>query len=382
MQVSSRDAESLIREGVAALQQGRPAEARAHFEKVTETGAANAQILLLLATACRGQGDLEGEEAALDRLLAQDPRLVRAHIMKGDCRARSGDDLAALGFYKSAIMIADGERLPNDLIAEIERVQAAMKVIRTRFEAHREDLLAAQGHPSAQRSPRFQQSLDILAGRKQAYFQEPTGYYFPELAHIQFFDPAKFDWVVAVEAATVAIRAEIEQLRGAGTAGFRPYIQADPSLPRLDENPLLDSVDWSALFLCENGRKDDEVIRHCPRTWEAIQAAPVPWIANSPTVMFSLLRAGARITPHTGTHNTRLVCHLPLIVPTDCGFRVGNEVRQWEEGKLLIFDDTIEHEAWNNSGEDRIILIFDIWRPELTEQERQEVGALFAGPTI
>jgi aspartyl/asparaginyl beta-hydroxylase (cupin superfamily) len=97
-----------------------------------------------------------------------------------------------------------------------------------------------------------------------------------------------------------------------------------------------------------------------------------------PTVMFSLLKAGARIAPHTGMFNTRLVCHLPLIVPSGCFFRVGNEVREWREGKLFIFDDTIEHEAWNDSGEDRVVLIFDIWRPELSTQERRELTALFS----
>jgi aspartyl/asparaginyl beta-hydroxylase (cupin superfamily) len=75
--------------------------------------------------------------------------------------------------------------------------------------------------------------------------------------------------------------------------------------------------------------------------------------------------------------NARLICHLPLIVPPGCGFRVGNEVRAWEPGKLLIFDDTIEHEAWNDSGEDRILLIFDVWRPELTLEERRAVTAVF-----
>ena len=93
----------------------------------------------------------------------------------------------------------------------------------------------------------------------------------------------------------------------------------------------------------------------------------------------ALLRAGARIQPHNGQFNTRLTCHLPLIVPSGCRFRVGNEVREWERGKLLIFDDSIEHEAWNQSSEDRFILIFDIWRPELSEQERREVTAYFGG---
>ncbi len=75
--------------------------------------------------------------------------------------------------------------------------------------------------------------------------------------------------------------------------------------------------------------------------------------------------------------NCRLICHLPLIVPKGCWFRVGNETREWEEGKMLIFDDSIEHEAKNPTGELRIILLFDIWRPELTRSERQGISAIF-----
>jgi aspartyl/asparaginyl beta-hydroxylase (cupin superfamily) len=127
-----------------------------------------------------------------------------------------------------------------------------------------------------------------------------------------------------------------------------------------------------------NGAPNAEAIARCPRTWAAMNAVPAPRIANSPTVMFSLLRPGARIAPHTGMFNTRLVCHLPLIAPPGCAFRVGNETREWQEGKLLIFDDTIEHEAWNNGTADRVVLIFDIWRPDLNAREREEIGSFFA----
>ena len=75
--------------------------------------------------------------------------------------------------------------------------------------------------------------------------------------------------------------------------------------------------------------------------------------------------------------NCRLICHLPLIVPDGCWLRVGNETRQWEQGKLLIFDDSIEHEARNPSGEMRIILLFDIWRPELSDAERHGISTVF-----
>jgi aspartyl/asparaginyl beta-hydroxylase (cupin superfamily) len=378
MEPANEDLQQLVRTGAVALQAGRPAEARRLFERVTQTGRANAQILLLLATACRADNDLAGEEAAVDQLLALQPRLPRALIMKADCRAKAGEERAALGFYRAALSVASGQDVAPELNGELVRAETTASILEANLSKQREAALTALGVPPENRSARFRQSLDILAGRKRIFLQEPTGYYFPELPQVQFFDTDQFDWVRSVEAATPAIRQELDALLAASREGFRPYIQGDPNRPRLDENQLLDSVDWSALFLCENGILNEAMIARCPSTWQAMQAAPQPQIAQSPTVMFSLLRPGARINPHTGTHNTRLVCHLPLIVPPDCGFRVGNEVREWEEGKLLIFDDTIEHEAWNGSDRDRVVLIFDIWRPELSEQERAEVAALFA----
>ena len=116
----------------------------------------------------------------------------------------------------------------------------------------------------------------------------------------------------------------------------------------------------------------------CPRTLAALADAPLCRIPRrTPSILFSLLRPGARIPPHHGMINTRLICHLPLIVPPGCGFRVGNETRSWEEGRAWVFDDSIEHEAWNGSGQTRVILLFDVWRPELSPGERESVAAMF-----
>ena len=82
-----------------------------------------------------------------------------------------------------------------------------------------------------------------------------------------------------------------------------------------------------------------------------------------------------KIPAHTGVTNTRLTVHLPLVVPPGCRFRVGGETREWRKGTAWVFDDTIEHEAWNSSNELRVILLFDIWRPELSDQERAQVAA-------
>ncbi|THD36099.1 MAG: hypothetical protein E7773_09205 [Sphingomonas sp.] len=380
MQLSNEEAVALVRRGVEALQQGRAAEARRCFERVTQTGRANVQIWLLHATACRADGDAAAEEEAINQLLLIEPALIRAHIMKADCRSRAGDEQGALKFYESAIRVAEGQQVADDLLPELRRAETTLAESYARLDAGREAALTARGFGPGARSPRFQQSLDISAGRKKIFLQEPTSYYFPGLPQIQFFDTAAFDWVPAVEAATDAIRAELQAVLADGADGFRPYLHHNPDRPRPSNKALVDSADWSALFLCENGVANDAFVARCPQTWAAVQAAPMPRIANSPTVMFSLLAPGARIGAHCGMFNTRLVCHLPLIVPPKCGFRVGNEVREWQEGRLLIFDDSIEHEAWNDSDRDRVVLIFDVWRPELSAQERNEVGALFSGP--
>ena len=385
MQISNQEAERLVREAVDALQSGRPDEARRRLDTVVATGRASAQIWLLLATVCLAQRDTAAEEMALDEVLVMEPRAVRALIMKADCRAAVGDHRVAATLYKKALNIAAGETLPPgqslpaDLVAELDRAEAAAAQIDARSAAHMEASLAAKGIPPESRSYRFQQALDILADRKRAFFQDPTGFFYPELPHVQFYDRADFDWAPAVEAATDAIREELLAVMATGIGDFHPYIRPEPNQPRY--HPLFNKTDWSALFFVENGKLNEETIARCPQSWKAVQAAPMPWIEGwEPTVMFSLLRAKTVIPAHTGTHNTRLICHLPLIVPPGCGFRVGNQVREWEVGKLILFDDTVEHEAWNNSDEDRVVLIFCVWRPELSEQERREISALFSVP--
>jgi len=96
----------------------------------------------------------------------------------------------------------------------------------------------------------------------------------------------------------------------------------------------------------------------------------------SPNAMFSLLAPRTRIPPHTGVANTRLVCHLPLIVPPDCGFRVGQTTREWRVGEAFVFDDTIEHEAWNDSDELRVVLIIDLWPPALGPSDRAAIASV------
>jgi aspartate beta-hydroxylase len=223
---------------------------------------------------------------------------------------------------------------------------------------------------------RFVHAVDLLMGKKQIYLQQPKFFYYPELPQIQFFDRRQFQWVAALEREFGAIRAEARAILDSG-AGIVPYIQREANRPAFDPRGLLDNPKWGAFFLIKDGVVVADNAARCPRTMAALAAAPLSRIENrTPSVLFSLLRPGARIPPHHGFTNTRLICHLPLIVPPDCGLRVGNESRAWREGEVVIFDDTMEHEAWNLSNELRAVMIFDVWRPELSAKERELVAAM------
>jgi aspartyl/asparaginyl beta-hydroxylase (cupin superfamily) len=326
-----------------------------------------------------GEAGGEGAEEAANRAIEAEPYSVPAHVLKGDCRAAAGDRDLACYFYARAIELAELQGLAPST-PEVERAARILRELQEQAHREREACLASRGLPPDAWSPRLRQSLEVAAGRRKLYRQQPTAFDYPGLPHVQFYERSEFGWAAAVEAAAPAIRDELLALLAEGADSFRPYIQSDTgSIPLRDNKALLNSRDWSVLPICEQGWLAPDLVAKCPRTLEAVLQAPVPRVSGwGPTIVFSMLKAGARIAPHTGMFNARLICHLPLVVPPNCRFRVGNEVREWEEGKLLIFDDTIEHEAWNESDEDRIVLIFDIWRPELSERERHELTALFS----
>jgi len=109
------------------------------------------------------------------------------------------------------------------------------------------------------------------------------------------------------------------------------------------------------------------------------QSLAIDLPGRGPTAFFSILDAHTHIPAHSGVTNTRLTVHLPLIVPPKCRFRVGGETREWRAGTAWVFDDTIEHEAWNDSDSERIVFIIDVWNPNLTSAERDHVRTITSG---
>lgn len=367
----------MLQQAYGALRAGDAARARAILESMEAAGQGDANVCYGLAVACLALKDHPAKLAALDRLLALDPRNMRALIMKGDHFAEAGDDRAASAFYGEALAVAPNP-LPPDLLSEARRAQAMQQRYAAAFEARLHETLKAQGFDPSRSSGRFARSLDMLTGRRQVYVQEPRTFYFAELPQVQFYEREAFDWLEGLEAATDDIRRELlGVLKDDGA--FAPYVEGEKDRPGGDYHGMLDNPDWSSFYLVKDGETVAENAARCPKTIQALEGIPLCRTpGRTPSVLFSLLRPGARIPPHTGMVNTRLICHLPLIVPPGCGFRVGNDTREWVEGRAWVFDDTIEHEAWNNSDRLRVVLLFDIWRPELTEEERTLVNAMFA----
>jgi aspartyl/asparaginyl beta-hydroxylase (cupin superfamily) len=181
-----------------------------------------------------------------------------------------------------------------------------------------------------------------------------------------------------LEAASAAVVEELSNMLASSAADdFAPYVVYPPGAPVNQWGELNHSRRWSSYFFFSNGVKQTQACRSAPKTAALLESLPLLDVTTfGPTAMFSSLAPKTRIPPHTGSTNVRAIVHLPLILPGPAWFRVGNDRRTWRMGEAWAFDDTIEHEAMNEAGETRVILICDTWNPFLTEPERALVAAL------
>ena len=378
MNTAAAENQSLVQEAVAALQAGDSKKAREVFERVVATDKADTSSWLGLAFACAQLGDNSATLAAVNKSLELDPRNIRAIIFKADHLEHQGESRQALERYEHALRLAaKAGELPDDVKQGLQRAKQACARKDEEYKSFLIEKMKAGGFSPGPDSRRFQQSLDIILHSKETFYQEPRRYYFPGLPQIQFYEREQFDWIEEIEAATNDIRRELSRVMS-GRSKFKPYLQTDATHLNQEDESLVNSNDWGALFLWDYGRLVPENAKLFPKTIKTLEAAPLPAISGqAPMALFSKLTPGTRIPPHNGLLNTRLICHLPIIVPENCGaLRVGNEERPWVEGEMLIFDDSMEHEAWNTSEEERVVLLFEVWRPEISDEERRLVSTM------
>jgi hypothetical protein len=379
MQLRQQALEDEARRGVLALQRGDFAAARDAFAVITSSGTASPQAWLFYAQACEGIDDDENSLPALDKVLVADPGNPFALLMKGDLFARRGDDRASVSFYRMGLRrTAELGQLPGDLSERAQRAEAAVAAAEARFERQLHEALDARG--IRKMPPRFAEAVDIASGKSPIYLQEPTNFYFPGLPQVAWYSADMFTWAAELEAAVPMMRGEIERLL-AGEQGLEPYVQEEAARASRGHS-LLNDVRWSAFHLLRDGERIEGNADRCPEIMRLLELPPMPRIrGRSPMALISVLQPGTHIPPHHGMTNTRLICHIPLLARPGCRLRVARESREVLEGKAMIFDDSFEHEAWNDSDSVRAVLLFGIWRPEINEEEKIALTAMFEAAT-
>lgn len=364
-----------------ALAAGDLAGASSHLRALAAIEPANPSTWLNLAAVRRQLDDVDGAFLAIREVLRLDPRNFPALLMSATLFEREGNaEQAAVGY---GIALAQA---PPDAELDAATLQAVRhaREVNARYTARLRDYVHAQtgdvlGRCTATERKRVENFVEIALRARKRYQQDPMEYYYPGLPPIEFHERERFPWLGELEAATPAIREELLRILAEDHGDFTPYVHYEDHLPLDQWRELNHSPKWTAFHFYDGGKPIEERCRRAPRTFEAVTRLPQPAVAlRSPTALYSALVPKARIPPHTGVANFRLLVHLPLIVPGKGYFRVGSETREWRLGEAWVFDDTIEHEAWNDSDELRVILICDIWNPYLSPEERAAIAAAIA----
>ncbi len=324
-------------------------------------------------------GDGPAEIDAIDAALAIEPYFLPGLVAKAIWLERYSTPAAAATMYRNVMRVAPAEaHWPNTLRAQLLHARDVVDRHSRAYEAYLNEQIAALNRdlPPAS-AERWREAVSITAGRTRPYVSDSNQLGVPRLPAIPFYDRSMFPWAQELEANTAAIRDELEAALAREKGDFAPYIAYRPGDPVNQWAELNHSKRWSHYSLWRGGVPDEAHIAACPKTRAALEAVDMASIDGlCPNAMFSALAPHTEIPPHTGETNARLVVHLPLIVPPKCTYRVGYERREWKVGEILVFDDTLEHMARNDSDEIRVVLIFDIWNPLISVAERQMVRQL------
>lgn len=376
------DASALAAEADRAAAAGKLHEAERFLLQAVESAPDEIVLLLKLAGLRRAKGEPESALQTVERALAIEPRDFTALLMRASLLDRAGAEGAAAAWSHALAQRPPGAVPPHllSVIAQAERrVEEWTAAREKQLSAATSCAEAAADEDERKRIQRFRSNR---LRKTRQYHSEPTDFHYPGLRELEFHPRGLFPWLEQVEVQTETLTEELRTVMSAERAELVPYVEYEDHLPMDQWRPLNRSLDWTAIHLTRNGKTIEANARHCPRTMALLAGLPQPRIPGSaPNAMFSLLAPNTQIPPHVGVSNARLVCHLPLIVPVGCWFRVGAETREWKVGEAFVFDDTIEHEAMNPTDELRVVFIFDVWHPDLSEVERDAVAALIGAET-
>lgn len=252
------------------------------------------------------------------------------------------------------------------------------KPLETRVHDYLRELKSRAGGRGLSRIEGF---FDNLLGKSRARVEDPRQrggeagpLWVPGLPARPWHDPARLPWLREVAAARAELLAEaralleggllVPSVEGRKDLEYKGWVTFDLTTIDLDVRP--DSFRAEVATFPENRGR-------APRAAKLI--AGLPLVGDC---FYSVLKPGGVVKPHFSYFNAKLICHLGLSVPRDCGIRVGGEVRSWRDGEFLLFDDTYTHDTWNRSAEPRVLFHMGVWHPDLTALEVSAIEGWFA----
>ena len=316
----ARHPEALYSLGVHAFQAGHLEESVDLLRRACEAAPGEATVWVFLSAVLKAAGLAEEAWEAIQGALVADPYSLAALLAKASLLEEANGAASAVVSYRNALKVAPpSQHWPPHLREQLEH---ASRLVEAETRAYQDYLL---------------QTLDGL------------------------------------------IRQELEAALAGAQGAFTPYITYAPGQPVNQWGELNHSDRWSTLDLWKSGSPIAGNQQLCPGTTRALAEVDLAQIEGlCPNVMFSALAPRTRIPPHHGETNARVIAHLPLVVPENCEYRVGFDRIQWKPGEVIVFDDTLEHEAYNGSDVLRTVLIFDVWNPLLSQDDREIVLAMAA----
>lgn len=183
-----------------------------------------------------------------------------------------------------------------------------------------------------------------------------------------FYEESDFSWTETIKAELPQIKEEIINL----------VKKERENLPLYFNRSLTEKgTRWKTFSFAFWNLQFRKNQKRCPYTVSILKK--IPGIVSC---SISVLEPGSRIKPHRGDTNAIIRCHVPITIPgslPESGFKVAGETREWKDGHLLLFNDSAEHEAWNLSSSERIILILDMIRPEFISHTRTICSNVLGG---
>ena len=370
--------------GLAALRDGDIDRALTLLKRAAAVEGGQALTHLHLGRAHAAAFEFDAAAAAYATALERAPALHAARLHLAELHEKRGDTMRAVMTYARALNDAQGEgrwlnaaTTPAGLQGAVSHAHQFVRERRLAGFAELMEPFTRQYGGGALR--RVDQAVRIHLHMEQPVFpdprQKPSFLFFPGLPATPYLDKGLIPEIEDLEARTSDIRAELLALLPSAAGRERVFHTGEleeANLRGLEEPPS-----WNGYYFFRHGERRADNCAACPKTAAALDALPLSRVpGHGPEVLYSVFSPGTHLLPHCGVTNTRVVGHLPLLIPEDCALRVGGEDHHWREGEVVVFDDTYDHEAWNRSGRTRVVMIFDLWNPFLTQAERAVLAEL------